>query len=311
MKKWHEDILTAQGFFDKRIDQYEPIGKLGEGSFGVVVLSQHKYTQIKVAVKVIQKSKIDAVFTKNKQAFEELAISEEMARNNCQNILELVEVFEDNMAYYVVTRFMPSGDLFNYVCQQQSQPLDEDHTKHIIKQVCQAVQALHSKNIIHRDIKIENILTTDNTREATLKLADLGSATKLASADDTSKFQIGTPGYLAPEVLLGKPYSFSCDIWSIGALMNVLLSAKLPFFEEDRKERKRRVCTEPLNLKADAFLARISEPAKDILTGMLTKDPSERLTIEQILAHEWLNWVIQPAHNKPVQTSNLTIFLRL
>ena len=184
---------------------------------------------------------------------------------------------------------MPSGDLFNYICQQPSQPLDEEHTKIIIKQLCQAVQRLHSKNIIHRDIKIENILMSDNTRQATLKLADLGSATKLESADGTTDFQIGTPGYLAPEVLLGKSYSFSCDIWGIGALMTVLLSAKLPFFEEDRKERKRRVCNEPLDLEANSFMARQSDSAKDLVTGMLIKDPSERLTIEQILAHEWLN----------------------
>ena len=66
MKYWHEEILTAQGFFNKRIDQYEPLGKLGEGSFGVVILSQHKNSQVKVAVKVIQKTKIDKVYMKNK-----------------------------------------------------------------------------------------------------------------------------------------------------------------------------------------------------------------------------------------------------
>ena len=65
MKHWHEEILTAQGFFNKRIDQYEPLGKLGEGSFGVVILSQHKNSQVKVAVKVIQKTKIDKVYKKN------------------------------------------------------------------------------------------------------------------------------------------------------------------------------------------------------------------------------------------------------
>ena len=216
-------------------------------------------------------------------------ISQEMARENNQNILELVETFEDSIAYYVVTKFMPTGDLFNYICQQKKQPLEEEHTKSIIRQLCQGVQALHSRNIIHRDIKIENILMSDNTKQASLRLADLGSAIKLESADDTSSFQIGTPGYLAPEVLLAKPYSFSCDIWGIGALMTVLLSAKLPFWDDDRKERKRRVCFEPLNLEENSLMSCLSENAKDIVTGMLKKDPSERLTIDQVLAHEWLN----------------------
>ena len=88
---------------------------------------------------------------------------------------------------------------------------------------------------------------------------------------------------------MGKPYSFSCDIWSIGALMTVLLSAKLPFFDNDRKERKRRVCTEPLDLESCNFMANLSEPAKNLVTGMLTKDPAQRLSIDQVLAHEWLN----------------------
>ena len=289
MMHWHKEILSAQGYYEQRINQYEPLGKLGEGTFGVVILSQHKNSGVKVAVKVIQKGTIDKVYKKNKQHFEELEISKKIARSGCKNILELVEVFEDSVAYYVVTKFMPTGDLYNYICQQPNQPLDEEHTKVIIRQLCQAVKSLHSQNIIHRDIKIENILMSDNTREATLKLADLGSAAQLESSESTTTFQIGTPGYLAPEVLLGKAYNFSCDIWSIGALMTVLLSAKLPFFEEDRKERKRRVCTEPLDLEACEYMSSLSQPAKDLVTGMLTKDPAQRLTIEQILAHEWLN----------------------
>ena len=130
---------------------------------------------------------------------------------------------------------------------------------------------------------------SDLTEDSELMIADVGSATKLASADDTTSFQIGTPGYLAPEVLKGDKYSFSCDIWSIGALMSVLLSAKLPFWDDDRKDRKRRVCTEPLNLEANSFMSRLSDDAKDLITGMLQKEPSERLTIEQVLAHDWLN----------------------
>ena len=111
-------------------------------------------------------------------------------------------------------------------------------------------------------------------KDSTLVLADLGSAVKLASADDTSRFQIGTPGYLAPEVLLGQAYGLSCDIWSIGALMTVLLSANIPFWDDDRKVRKNRVCTEPLNLEQDRFMARLSESGKNLVSGMLIKDPS-------------------------------------
>ena len=177
MNRWHKQILTAQDFWEQRIDQYEPLAKLGEGSFGVVILAKHRNSGARVAVKVIQKRVIDKVYKRNKQNFEELAVSKEMARADCENIIELIEVFEDQLTHYVVTKFMPSGDLYNYICQQPSQPLDEEHTKLIIRQVCRGVQALHQRNIIHRDIKIENLLMSDNSREATLKIADLGSAT--------------------------------------------------------------------------------------------------------------------------------------
>ena len=98
---------------------------------------------------------------------------------------------------------------------------------------------------------------------------------------------IGTPGYTAPEVITGQNYSFSADIWSLGSLMHALLSAKLPFSCENRKELKRRVCTEPLNLDSDRNLRNLSESAKDLLNGLLRKSPSKRLTIEQVLSHEW------------------------
>ena len=98
---------------------------------------------------------------------------------------------------------------------------------------------------------------------------------------------IGTPGYTAPEIFNGKNYSFSVDIWSIGSLMHALVSAKLPFYSESRMEMKRRTCTEPLDLDTDRRLRNLSEPAKDLLHGLLRKNPNTRLTIDQALAHEW------------------------
>ena len=85
-----------------------------------------------------------------------------------------------------------------------------------------------------------------------MRIADLGSAIKLRSPHDTATFMIGTPGYIAPEVLLGKCYSFGYDIWSMGALMHMLLSFRLPFYSKDSKELKRRLSLEELNLNANA-----------------------------------------------------------
>lgn len=94
---------------------------------------------------------------------------------------------------------------------------------------------------------------------------------------------------MAPEILLGKAYNFSCDIYSIGALMFVLLTAQLPFWDNNRRERKRRVCNENLDLEADESSRILSPDAKDLLYGMLAKPVSERLTIDEVLAHPWFS----------------------
>ena len=77
-------------------------------------------------------------------------------------MLSFIESFEDDEAYYVVAKYMPAGDLLNYVCKQPNQPLDEEHTRMIIRQVAQGIKSLHSRLIIHRDIKLENLLMTGN-----------------------------------------------------------------------------------------------------------------------------------------------------
>lgn len=87
------------------------------------------------------------------------------------------------------------------------------------------LQALHHRNIVHRDIKINNILVASNEGKTKVSIGDLGSAIKLQSAEGTSNFQIGTPGYLPPEIIIGAKYSFGYDVWSLGCLMYLLLSS--------------------------------------------------------------------------------------
>ena len=98
---------------------------------------------------------------------------------NCPNTVQLIESFTTQRDYIIVTQYMPTGNLFHYVCAQPNQPLDEDHTKSIVRQVATGIQAMHKRNIVHKDIKIENILMTSLTHKAQVKIADFGSAEKL------------------------------------------------------------------------------------------------------------------------------------
>lgn len=201
----------------------------------------------------MNKALIERTFAQNGQEFQELEILRECTRTLRLNILEHVETFQDAVNYYVVSKFMPAGDLLNYLMKQPVQPLQESHAQQIIIQVAIGIQSLHERNILHRDIKVENILMSDFSQEAKVRIADLGSAVKLASPADTTCFRFGTPGYVAPEVLLGQPYSFSCDVWSLGCLMHVLLTATPPFWSADGDERMRRVCSEPLDLNGNQY----------------------------------------------------------
>ena len=128
---------------------------------------------------------------------------------------------------------------------------------------------------------------SDYGEEAKVRIADLGSAYKLQSPTDTSSFKIGTPGYVAPEILEGLPYSFGCDVWSLGCLLHVLLSATPPFWDEDRKERNRKVCNDPLDLQQNQYTAKLSDSCKEFLFLVLAKDPRQRPTIEQVFQHRW------------------------
>jgi serine/threonine protein kinase len=264
---------------------------LGQGSFGKVTLCTHKLSKVKVAVKSIDKAGIKRTFTANSQVFEEMAIMEKLARESCPNLLELVETFEDDEAYYVVSNYMPGGDLYRYAfgnpSESDSCPLSEARSRSIVRDIAKGLKALHERRIIHRDIKFENVLMSNKTENATAFIADFGSSTQLRSSRDQADFMIGTPGFTAPEVLDGQKYGLKVDVWGLGALLYAMLTLELPFWSDDRKERKRLVIHKQLDLESSENVRKLSPEVKNLLAGMLEKNPKKRLSIEEVLAHPW------------------------
>ena len=108
---------------------------------------------------------------------------------------------------------------------------------------------------MHRDLKAENILVKDMSDDTDLCIADLGSATKLKAHDDHVTLRIGTAGYIAPEILLMKPFSLPADIWSLGCVLHFLATARLPFWDDDRNVRAAKTCNEKLKMN---FLSGLS-----------------------------------------------------
>lgn len=126
---------------------------------------------------------------------------------------------------------MQGKDLFDYIAKRDYR-LAEDRAKQIIHHIMLGVKYLHSFGIVHRDLKLENIMMTEGTERGNPKIVDFGLS-KIIGPSETATEPFGTLGYVAPEVLKKQPYTFSCDIWSIGCILYALLSGTLPFDHND------------------------------------------------------------------------------
>jgi len=150
----------------------------------------------------------------------------------CQhsNIVKLIDVFENSDHYYIVIEYMAGKDMFDYI-QKRNFMLSEERVKQLSVQIINAVRYLHDFGIVHRDLKLENVMMSDSSNVAHPKIVDFGLA-KIIGPNEKADEPFGTLGYVAPEVLKKRPYSYSCDVWSIGCIMYALLSGSLPFDHE-------------------------------------------------------------------------------
>ncbi len=150
----------------------------------------------------------------------------------CQhnNIIRLIDLFENSETYFIVLEYMQGKDLFDYI-QKRGFSLPEQRVQDLIYQIALGVKYMHEFGIVHRDLKLENIMMSDSSDNAVPKIVDFGLA-KIIGPSNTASEPFGTLGYVAPEVLKKQPYTFSCDVWSLGCIVYALLSGSLPFDHE-------------------------------------------------------------------------------
>lgn len=163
--------------------------------------------------------------------------------------------------------------------------MSEARAKQLTHQIATALFYLHSYGVAHRDLKPENILMTDESDTASLKIVDFGLS-KIIGPNETSMEPFGTLSYVAPEVLLQKPYGKEVDYWSLGVICYLLLSRVLPFDDEDDKE----IARQTIQIAADFSFhpwEKVSQAAQDVCKVLLEKSRSKRGTIEDILNMEW------------------------
>ena len=151
------------------------------------------------------------------------------------------------------------------------------------------VKYLNRFGIVHRDLKLENIMMSDQGEKATPKIVDFGLS-KIIGPSETATDPFGTLGYVAPEVLQKKPYSYSCDIWSIGCILYALLSGSLPFDNNNQKELIKMTIEDSLQFDLPVWNS-ISSQCKNLISDLLKKNMNDRIRLDEAMLHPWFDSV--------------------
>ena len=252
---------------EKKIETYIKGEKIGKGGFSTCYKLYNVQDKKIYAAKEIIKDKSSYDRIKN-----EIDIYEYLKHDN---IVNQKEHFTYNDTQYLIFEFCENRDLSHLIDKRKK--LKEIEVQYYITQLIQALIHLHDRNIVHRDLKLGNIFLTGKME---LKLGDFGLAKKLSFPDEKISERVGTPAYMAPEILENMGYSLEVDIWSLGVIMYYLIIGKLPFNKPNQEDIKRVSYTFPKK-------AIISRAAKNLIEQILVKDPKERPSLKQILRHDF------------------------
>lgn len=280
-----DDILFNTGLFvQENHNHFSSIYNLlsfpiGYGSYGEVWIGYHIRSKEKRAIKVIDKLWLDSERIDSKSVLNEVEILKTLDH---PNVLKIFEYFEDERYYYIVMEYCPEGDLFDQF--EKVGKYDEEIAAKIMCQIFSAVNYIHNKNIVHRDIKLENILVSSKDKDIHIKLIDFNIAT-FNIGKRLSKFT-GTSFYIAPEVI-DKNYDEKCDIWSCGVMIYLLLTGNFPFDGSSNDEILSKISKCKLNLKGKIW-DQISHTAKNLIALTLEKNPKKRCTAKDALEHPWI-----------------------
>ncbi|KAH9756108.1 serine/threonine-protein kinase TIO [Citrus sinensis] len=264
------------------VENYHVIELVGEGSFGKVYKGRRKYTGQTVAMKFIMKH------GKSEKDIHNLRQEIEILRKlKHQNIIAMLDSFESPQEFCVVTEFA-QGELFEIL--EDDKCLPEEQVQSIAKQLVRALHYLHSNRIIHRDMKPQNILIGAGS---VVKLCDFGFARAMSAntvvlrsikgLDGFETILIGTPLYMAPELVREQPYNHTADLWSLGVILYELFVGQPPFYTNSVYALIRHIVKDPVKYPDE-----MSPNFKSFLKGLLNKVPQNRLTWSALLEHPFV-----------------------
>jgi serine/threonine protein kinase len=261
-------------------DDYCIETELGRGSYGTIYSAISKDTGELVALKRIAKATLRRSSHGARLLENEIAY---MRRLDHPNIIRLLRVYEEAHAVYLVVEHMLGGDMFTRVTEADLR--DEKYSAMLASKLLSALEHMHSRNIVHRDLKLENIMMTSLAEMSDVKVIDFGLAADMESTDMQS--YCGSPGYIAPEILGRLPYDHKADMFSLGIILFTTLTGCSPFFHFDVEETllKNAACQIEYDLRVwDHF----SGDAKEFVQALLQIDPSARLSAGEAMKHRWI-----------------------
>ncbi|CAK9819384.1 Serine/threonine-protein kinase 17A [Anthophora quadrimaculata] len=222
------------------------------------------------------------------EALHEVAVLDAAA--NCSRLVSLHQVFETNTEMVLVLELAPGGEL-QMILDRDEVP-EERQVARLLKQILGGIAFLHSLNVAHLDIKPQNLVLTGEFPDCDVKLCDFGISRYISHGADIREI-LGTPDYVAPEVLNYEPISLATDMWSIGVLLYVLLTGCSPFGGDTKQETFCNISRCRLDFPDDLF-EDVSEEARDLMRKLMVKDPNERLTVTECLQHSWFSMFDDP-----------------